>query len=451
MKVSASCSMGREAYLHDVRLSHTDNVSMELSKDNVVLIDELQKIPQRDEQGKRLSIQQRIEHYINSKLDPFIEQYNQKQKRKDRKIKEEHYTDWHNNQGNKKGGYVYEFVMQYGEHNDLGKKYYEANTMEEKQAMKDEFTKTYAKWLDDWKKAHPQMKILWATCHFDEKKGTPHCHFCVVPFGVFKRGIAIQVSMSKCLENEGYERTDTKKDGFQLARVFQDFRNIQEADLIRLGYEIKERGASRPHLSKENYIAEQQYKELCEAKDSLTFEVNELKMKKKSQLNQIQDLHSQSTKGIVERNALGKIKSEKDHFGEEYVKVHRSTYDSIREFQSNFNKTIEAMMSIDYSSHENLREAERLRLEQQQIIDREVARRMKEYVDKTKEERKSLQQQREMIRQEIMREARKMVFELETDRNVNFFEYIRNNYPSAIIEYDKFLRGEAEPIRSHSR
>ncbi len=451
MKVSASCSMGKEAYLHDVRLTHSDNVTTELTKDNVVLIDELQNVSARDEKGKRLTIQQRIERYINEKLDPFIQQYNEKQKRKDRRIKEEHYTDWHKNQGNKKPEFVYEFVMQYGEHNDLGKQYYEAESEEQRKAIKDEFVSVYTKWLKDWQKSHPQMKILWASLHFDEVNGTPHCHFAVVPFGVFKTGVAIQVSMSKCLENEGYERSKDKKDGFQLARVFRDFREIQEQDLIRLGYEIKERGESRPHLSKDNYIAEKQYQELCEVKEDLEFKVDELKMQKQSQLEQLQDLHEKSARGIVEKTVFGKVKTEKDHFGEEYVKVHKSAYESIKDFQRDFKQNIEKMMAINYSSQENLNEAERLRNEQREIIDREVQRQMREYESRFKDKEKSLQEQRGKIRQEILSKARQMVFDLETDKNVGFFDYIRENYPNAITDYDRFLRGEIEPTQSRQR
>ena len=223
-KVAASNSLGRSAYYHDMRITFTDNITRALSRDNVVLVDELK--------GRS------VDEYLDELLEPAVTEYNEKQKRADRKIGSS-YTDWHR-QDKRKGELVYELVMQYGDKDTIGKAYYQAESPESKRAMREEIETVYRKWLKDWQEQHPGMKVLWCTIHFDEENGTPHMHMAVSPIAQgFKRGPAVQVSMTKCLENDGFPRAGTQKEGFQLNRAFTKFRETQEADLIKLGYEIK--------------------------------------------------------------------------------------------------------------------------------------------------------------------------------------------------------------------
>ena len=222
--IAASNSMGRPAYFHDMRLSFTNNITRELSRDNVVLVDELK--------GRS------VDEYLDELLQPAIDEYNAKQKRSDRKINSS-YTEWHR-QDKRKGELVYELVMQYGDRDTIGQAYYHAEDPASKQAMREEIEKVYRKWLKDWQEQHPGMKVLWAAIHFDEENGTPHIHLAVAPIAHdFKRGPAVQISMTKCLENDGFPRAGAKE-GFQLMRAFTKFRETQEQDLIELGYEIKE-------------------------------------------------------------------------------------------------------------------------------------------------------------------------------------------------------------------
>lgn len=221
--IAASNSLGRAAYFHDMRLSFTNNITRELSRDNVVLVDELK--------GRS------VDEYLDELLQPAIDEYNSKQKRKDRMINSS-YTEWHR-QDKRKGELVYELVMQYGDRDTIGQAYYHAEDPASKQAMREEIEKVYRKWLKDWQEQHPGMKVLWCAIHFDEENGTPHMHMAVSPIAHdFKRGPATQVSMTKCLDNDGFPRAGAKE-GYQLMRAFTKFRETQEADLIELGYEIK--------------------------------------------------------------------------------------------------------------------------------------------------------------------------------------------------------------------
>lgn len=226
-EIGTSASIGPVAYAHDANQPSREtakSVTKELSKDNVKLIDELIGKP--------------IDEYIDELLQPSIDEYNERQKRKDRKINSS-YSEYHKLNDNK-GEMVYSIVFQYGEHETLGKKYYEATDPKEKERLRKEFIDVYSKWLKDWQEQFPSMRIAWAYIHFDEVNGTPHLSTGVIPISSnFKKGPKTQISMSKCLEECGIKRIDTKKDGYQLARAFQQFRKIQERDLKELGYEIK--------------------------------------------------------------------------------------------------------------------------------------------------------------------------------------------------------------------
>lgn len=255
LTVAASCSLGRPAYAHDVRLTYKDNVTYDLSKDNEILIDEIK--------GKD------IDDYIDMIMKPSIDEYNVG-KKPCRQIKTS-YTEWHRLNENK-GEMIYEMVMQYGEHDDLGIKYYQGN---DKENMRREFINVYSKWLKDWQTEHPNLKVLWAVIHFDEEQGTPHLHVAVCPISHdFKRGPKSQISMSKALESDGILRTDKKSDGYQLERAFNEFRKIQEKDLLQIGYKIKEHQHGVKHQEVEEYKQNKQ-QEQAELFDKAIHDIEE--------------------------------------------------------------------------------------------------------------------------------------------------------------------------------
>ena len=257
MEVAASMSVGRLAPKHSLDIDGiraiSPNVTPSLIKDDVVIIDRL-----RRSNGSYMT----IEEYTDQTFQPYIDQYNAKQRRKDRQI-QTGYCEWHRNNGNLsqgKGELAYEAVLQYGSHDDLGGEYYSPNTTPERKAqLRAEYEQVYRQWVADLQQDFPHMTIVFAVAHFSETEGTPHLHVCLQPQADCTRGLAKQVSIGRALAQDGIERLDSRAEaeqagGYQLARFYQRFHHeYQNPTLQRLRYEIKAEQHGLRHMEKDGY------------------------------------------------------------------------------------------------------------------------------------------------------------------------------------------------------
>ena len=257
MEVAASMSVGRLAPKHSLDIDGiraiSPNVTHSLIKDDVVIIDRL-----RRSNGSYMT----IEEYTDQTFQPYIDQYNAKQRRKDRQI-QTGYCEWHRSNGTLsqgKGELAYEAVLQYGSHDDLGGEYYSPDTTPERKAqLRVEFEGVYRQWVTDLERDFPHMTIVFAVAHFSEVEGTPHLHVCLQPQADCSRGLAKQVSIGRALAQDGIERLDSREEakqagGYQLARFYQRFHHeYQNPSLQRLGYEIKAEQHGLKHMEKDGY------------------------------------------------------------------------------------------------------------------------------------------------------------------------------------------------------
>ena len=273
MKVAASMSVGRLAPKHSLGIDGiraiSPNVTPSLIKDDVVIIDRLKR-----PDGSHMT----IEEYTDQTFQPYIDQYNAKQRRKDRQI-QTGYCEWHRSNGTLsqgKGELAYEAVLQYGCHDDLGGEYYSPDTTPERKAqLRVEFEGVYRQWVADLERDFPHMTIVFAVAHFSEVEGTPHLHVCLQPQADCARGLAKQVSIGRALAQDGIERLDSREEaqqagGYQLARFYQRFHHeYQNPSLQRLGYEIKAEQHGLKHMEKDGYavVMEQADKIVKESKE----------------------------------------------------------------------------------------------------------------------------------------------------------------------------------------
>lgn len=231
MEIRTSFSRGAVAIEHDLKDDKrklSKNVSSELTKDNVVLINELKDYS--------------INEYINKIMQPVIDEYNASQKRNDRKIKTDYVTYWKNNKNLSKENskLAYEFVMSAGNHFNLGNEYYNAKSEADKEKLHKFFEDFYSKAIDKYIRKYPHQRVISAVIHFDEKRGTPHCHLTVIPIGGrYTRKLKHQISMGRALECDNIKRfedmTEEEKQkyqtdekgfiGYQLTRLEQDVRH----------------------------------------------------------------------------------------------------------------------------------------------------------------------------------------------------------------------------------
>lgn len=250
--IAASFSTGKEAYAHDIRKSIKGNVDKDRIQDNITLIDELQ--------GKS------IDSYIDNMMQPTIDEYNAKQKKKCRRI-DTTYTEWHkSNKTLSQSKLVYEAVAQVGDHDTLGKRYYEAEG-QEKEELKKYFEDFYKQLLEQFQEKYPHLKVLWCVLHLDEPRGTPHCHLAFTPIGEYeKQGMSKKISIGRALELDGITRVKDKTEamklgGYQLTKLYREVKRDMEQMLLQQGYTLKQEQHGKKHQTVEEWEAVQALKQ----------------------------------------------------------------------------------------------------------------------------------------------------------------------------------------------
>ena len=141
-----------------------------------------------------------------------VEEYNAKQKRKDRKIKD-YYAKIKNS---KKTRTQYEFIVQVGNIND-----YRHDENRETSQIWQISKKILENYFENFQKRNPNLITYNAVIHMDEE-GAPHMHLNVVPVAHdlnAKQGVKVKPVLNKALAEEGF--SISKKDNRKQWRDFQ--------------------------------------------------------------------------------------------------------------------------------------------------------------------------------------------------------------------------------------
>lgn len=117
-----------------------------------------------------------------------VEEYNSKQKRSDRRI-----TNYYDKiKQDKRKHTVYECIVQIGDRSDTG------NSAElEKQALH--------RFAEEWDKRNPNLSLIGAYIHCDEPDGTVHLHLDYIPVAECTRGMRLQNSLDRALQQQGFK------------------------------------------------------------------------------------------------------------------------------------------------------------------------------------------------------------------------------------------------------
>lgn len=140
-----------------------------------------------------------------------VKEYNQKQKRKDRKIKD-YYSKVKNSKNQRT---QIEFMVQVGnmdDYKDVTDRFTSRQWQDSKQILENYF--------ENFKKRNPNLIPYNAVIHMDES--TPHLHLNVVPVAHLpqaKRGLKVKPSLDRALDEEGYKRSE--RDNRQQWKDFQ--------------------------------------------------------------------------------------------------------------------------------------------------------------------------------------------------------------------------------------
>ena len=170
MERTISMMMGPGSINHNNRKFIADNVDRDRVKDNVVLVN------------------QNLKKVYHELFDKALKKYNQKQTRKDRKIKDYYEHVRHDKQLKQ----FYEVIVQVGNKDDM------ACGTEEGDLAKE----ILLYYMEDFQARNPNLKVFNAVIHMDE--ATPHLHINYVPFSEDnKRGLEKQVSLKGALKAQG--------------------------------------------------------------------------------------------------------------------------------------------------------------------------------------------------------------------------------------------------------
>lgn len=153
-----------------------------------------------------------------------------------------------------KVSFAYEIVLQVGDHNTIGKMYYEAKG-EEREKLHQQLKEFYNRQLESINKKYPHLNVLYAVIHFDEVNGTPHMHLCIQPEAEYTRGLPRKISMSRALAEDGIERlngVDAEKKGYQMTRLYKAIREEMNQEISRY-CEVKPEKHGRRHIDKSTY------------------------------------------------------------------------------------------------------------------------------------------------------------------------------------------------------
>lgn len=228
MSQTVSMSVGRVAILHDIRKEISANVDQTLITRNEIFIDKLKKYNYD------------LKDFTNDKFQKFIDEYNSKQSRPERRktrsyvemIEEENKKLINKAEDNKKKGIkasvrkpiqlAHEYVLQIG--NKDTNSTLTADVEKNKQYCREV--------LEEIEKKYPHVEVLLATYHADEPQETPHMHILVQFTGEgYKQGLNKQISISKALELDGFERSNNRGD-YAINRWVEDVKdNIMTSKL----------------------------------------------------------------------------------------------------------------------------------------------------------------------------------------------------------------------------
>lgn len=205
-----SITIGSGDIRHNNRLFKPSNVDHSRTPDNITIIKE------------------DIQDAYHRLFDESVNNYNENQKRNDRKIK--NYFD--KIYRSKKEKPFYEFIVQVGNQNDQP-------DQKKCEAILEDFHKMM-------QKDYPNMAIFNSVIHVDES--TPHLHLDFIPVGEgYKKGLEKRVSMQKALRNLGFSN-------------YADFRNelMQKFEIIAKRHEIERKrdvAVGERHLTIQDYRA----------------------------------------------------------------------------------------------------------------------------------------------------------------------------------------------------
>lgn len=245
---------------------------------------------------------------VNKVFEPYVDDYNERQKRKDRKI-----TDYYTKcLSNRNLTPTQEFVVQFGDKHTI----FSADSVQNH----DKFKELYSQYLQGFKDRNKNLRVASAVIHFDEQGG-PHMHVVTIPVGHYTKGMKARANFDRAM---GWNEHRKDFDDFRQfsrwkAQAFADWADNERDQLINtaksMGYAIERKKQATPH----KHLEPQAYRDLQakltnlkqnvstqneslsaiqKSKSTLSLEVSQLKQKKDGYTS---DIHSLRDEAEIEK------------------------------------------------------------------------------------------------------------------------------------------------------
>ena len=271
---------------------------------------------ERSDENKYL-IQEDIRDLYKREFGEALENYNAKQRRSDRKIK-----DYYKHiEASKKTSTQQEMIIQIGDKDDfLNNENREvANTI-------------LQEWFHDFEKRNPNLKVYNAVIHNDE--ASPHMHLNFVPVASgYKRGLEKQVAFDRAIIQQDSTLNKT--------RPFEDWR---EKEVQLLEQKLLERGIERKIVGTNEYKDVNDYKE----KKDLEREIKQLEHDLSEKKNELLAF-SEKVPIEVEAKARRQLKNvevptgEKNWLGKPKMKTEKRPTENVVVSETDYKKLVSAV------------------------------------------------------------------------------------------------------------
>lgn len=287
--------VGKGSYSHNRRSFVAKNVDENRIDRNVVFKDE------------------KIKNVYHELFDEAQQRYNDKQKRKDRKI-DNYYEKIRTSKQEK---LYHEIIVQVGNKDDTNARSYEGIVA--KNILKD--------YMKDFEKRNPNLRVFEAYLHMDEE--TPHLHIDFIPFVTgSKRGMDTRVSLKAALDAQGFR--GNSRGNIEWKRWVESEK--EELAKVMANHKINwlKKGTHEKHLSVLDFEKRERAKEVKQLEEQIKEKDDEIVRKKRWI-----DLQLQTDKIIREsieekREELKCVRSELEDEKAEKQKIQKET-DGLRQ------------------------------------------------------------------------------------------------------------------------